>query len=82
MTDLFGLGYYAIDWLAMTLTFIAIYLLGNKSRLGFVLMSGGNCCWAVVGLLTGSLAMLIANLVFLVMNVRAWVKWTPVQTGT
>jgi len=44
MTDYLGL-----DWLAMVLTFSAIYLLGNKSRYGFVVMMIGNLCWAGIG---------------------------------
>ncbi|MEM9620290.1 MAG: PnuC protein [Pseudomonadota bacterium] len=74
MEDLL-LNYFAIDWLAMMLTFFAIYLLGNKSRHGFVLMMTGNGCWIVIGLLSSSLAMVVANTVFLVMNARAWLKW-------
>jgi hypothetical protein len=59
----------------MTFTFAAIYLLGNRSRAGFVTMMAGNACWMVVGVLTSSLAMVIANLVFLAMNARGWLRW-------
>src|SRR5262249_55016844 len=34
--------YLGLDWLAMTLTFTAIYLLGNKSRIAFAVMMIGN----------------------------------------
>ena len=37
MTD-----YLRLDWLAMVLTFSAIYLLGSKSRYGFFIMMAGN----------------------------------------
>jgi len=73
-----ALKYFGVDWLAMSLTFLAIYLLGNKSRNGFSLMMGGNACWVVIGLLSGSVAMVLANVVFLVMNLRAWLKWSTV----
>jgi hypothetical protein len=36
--------YLGLDWLAMGLTFAAIYLLGNKSRKGFIVMMIGNLC--------------------------------------
>ena len=74
------LAFYGIDWLAMLLTFIAIWLIGNKSRMGFVVMIAGNLCWIVVGILSGSSAMWIANLVFVVMNVRAILKWRETAT--
>ena len=41
--------YFGIDWLAMCLTFTAIYLLGNKSRYGFLIMMFGNLCWSAIG---------------------------------
>ena len=69
------LNYLGFDWAGMTFTFVAIYLLGNKSRYGFTIMICGNTCWVVVGVLSGSLAMLIANVVFALMNVRAWLNW-------
>jgi hypothetical protein len=67
--------YFGLDWLAMCLTFAAIYLLGNKNRLGFFAMMTGNFCWAAIGLWAHSYAMIIANLGFLSMNVRGYWKW-------
>jgi hypothetical protein len=72
--------YFGIDWLAMSLTFTAIYLLGNKSRKGFALMMVGNLCWSVIGVWAHSYAMIIANLGFFLMNVRAYIRWAP-STG-
>jgi hypothetical protein len=69
--------YLGIDWLAMCLTFSAIYLLGNKSRKGFVFMMLGNLCWSAIGLWAHSYAMVIANIGFFCMNVRAFMKWSP-----
>ena len=63
----------------MCLTFTAIYLLGNKSRLGFVVMMLGNLLWCFIGFWAESYAMLIANLGFFSMNVRGFVKWTAAQ---
>lgn len=67
--------YYGIDWLAMVLTFLAIWQIGNKNKMGFVLMMCGNASWIAVGCLTGSIAMVLANIIFFSMNVRALVKW-------
>ena len=70
-----ALQYYGVDWVAMSFTFVAIHLLGNKSRSGFATMMCGNTCWVVVGILTSSVAMIIANLVFFAMNARGWIRW-------
>jgi hypothetical protein len=68
--------YYGTDWLAMCLTFVALYMIGNKQRYGFILMICANGTWLVLGILTSSVALVIANLVFSVMNIRAFVKWS------
>ena len=73
--------YYGVDWIAMCLTFSAIYLLGNKSRLGFIVMMVGNLLWCCIGLWSESYAMIIANLGFFSMNVRGFVKWTAAQNS-
>lgn len=66
--------FYGVDWIAMVLTFLAIWQIGNKNKIGFILMICGNSSWVVVGYLTGSLAMVIANIIFLLMNIRAIIK--------
>ncbi|WP_062269317.1 hypothetical protein [Endozoicomonas arenosclerae] len=71
--------YYGIDWLAMTFTFLAIWQIGNKNRIGFVLMMTGNSCWIAMGFLTDSLAMIIANIIFFLMNLRAVIKWSAAE---
>jgi len=69
------LQHYGIDWLAMVLTFFAIYSLGNKKRYGFVIMMTGNACWVFLGLRFQSWGMVAANLIFLGMNVRGFFLW-------
>jgi hypothetical protein len=67
--------YHGIDWLAMCLTFVAIYLLGSKRRTGFVVMITGNMLWCAIGVWADSYAMVVANIGFLAMNVRGFAKW-------
>ncbi len=74
--------YFGVDWLAMCLTFSAIYLLGSKKRGGFLVMMTGNLCWSAIGLWAHSTPMLIANLGFFAMNVRGFVKWAPQIAGS
>jgi hypothetical protein len=74
--------YLGLDWLAMTLTFSAIYLLGNKTRYGFLVMMVGNACWTIIGLWAHSYGMVIANLGFFAMNVRGYVKWAKPAPST
>lgn len=83
MEQAFSLHYFGVDWAAMVFTFVAIYLLGNQSRSGFPVMMCGNSCWVVVGLLASSTAMVLANVVFFLMNLRGLLRWASSgnQTG-
>jgi len=67
--------YYGCDWLVMIFTFLATYQLGSKHRYGFITMMAANICWATLGILTGSIAMLIANIIIFCMNLRAYIRW-------
>jgi hypothetical protein len=70
------LKYYTLDWVAMALSLLAVYLLGNKNKLGFVSFSIANTVWIVLGFfLMNSLGIAIGNMVFLVMNIRGFLSW-------
>ena len=67
--------HYGVDWVAMFLTLIALYRLGNKKRDGFLYGLASNVAWAAFGVLVFSVANVLANVIFLVMNVRGYRKW-------
>jgi hypothetical protein len=70
------LKYYGLDWLAMALSLLAVYLLGNKNRIGFVSFVTANTLWVYLGIaLIGSYGIAVGNFVFLIMNVRGFLKW-------
>lgn len=74
MTDLFK--YYGLDWLAMILSVIAMILLGNKVKWGFISFMLANVTWILLGLfLLNSYAIVIGNVIFLVTNTRGFIKW-------
>lgn len=76
LTDIPISIYYGVDWLAMALTLVAIYFIGNKAKSGFLLMILGNMAWIALGFLSQSLAMILANVLFAAMNMRAIYLWT------
>jgi nicotinamide riboside transporter PnuC len=67
--------FYGLDWIAMSLSLLAVYLLGNRNKLGFVSFIISNAIWVYVGYLTGSYAIAIGNFIFLLMNLRGWIRW-------
>jgi hypothetical protein len=70
------LKYYTLDWLAMALSLLAVYLLGNKNKMGFISFSIANTIWVFLGFfLMNSLGIAIGNIVFLIMNIRGFITW-------
>ena len=74
MIDL--LNYYGLDWAAMLLSVAAMVLIGNKNKYGFVAFLLANLVWITVGAtLMHSYGIVIGNAVFLVTNLRGFLKW-------
>ncbi len=67
--------YYGIDWLATVCGVSAVYLLGNKNKLGFILFMMASLSWAIVGLLVGSWAMILGSSTFFVLHMRGFLNW-------
>jgi hypothetical protein len=68
--------YWGLDWTAMSLSLLGVFLLGNKRRLGFIIIAGANIIWVVLGsFLMGSAGIAIGNVVFLIMNIRGYFRW-------
>jgi nicotinamide riboside transporter PnuC len=74
MTDLV-LKYYGVDWLEMIMSFLFVYYIGNKKRYGFIFGIVANLAWMTFGFMTGSIANIIANFVFIAPNLRGYIKW-------
>lgn len=80
MADIFR--FYGLDWLAMGLSVVAMGLLGNRIKWGFVAFLGANVSWILLGtLLLHSPAIILGNTLFLIANARGFIKWnTPVAS--
>lgn len=68
-------NYYGVDWAAMILMFLSMYYLGNRNRIGFVYGIGSNICWFIFGIMAGSLADPLAQIVVAGISIRGWWKW-------
>lgn len=68
--------YYGIDWLLFALVVLHLWLLGNRKKEAFLYALVANTCGLTLGVLIGSVATILMNVVFMVMNVRAYIKWS------
>ena len=71
--------YYCIDWTAMVLNALSIYLLGKRRKLGFSLGVLANIAWIVFAVLARSVATVVACSIFVCLNARGWWNWTKGQ---
>lgn len=68
--------YFGLDWLAMGLSLLAVYLLGNKNRWGFISFIVANFIWLYVGMfMMQSYGIALGNFVFLILNTRGLYEW-------
>jgi len=75
-TPLFGL-----DWGAMIFSLLALYLIGRRNRVGFLSFIAANVCWVSIGWLTMSLAIMVGNIIFLILNLRGYRNWLNADSG-
>lgn len=69
-------NYYGTDWLGMFFGCMCIYLLGSKSRWGFIAGIMANIAWFAFGILTSSIPDLIMQCIVVVMHVRGFLHWS------
>lgn len=77
------LKYNGLDWLAMALSLLSVYLMGNKNRIGFISYMLANALWIYLGTFKmQSFGISIGNVFFLLMNLRGFLKWKNAQDET
>ncbi|MDH4461313.1 MAG: nicotinamide mononucleotide transporter [Flectobacillus sp.] len=80
--DIF-LKYYGLDWLAMASSLLAVYLIGNKNRIGFISYILANALWIYLGVFKmQSFGISVGNVFFLMMNLRGFLKWKKDKNNT
>ena len=67
--------YYYSDWIAFMMTIFWIYYNGEKKKVAFLFAILSSISWLIMGYLTHSIASIIANATFIVLNIHALNKW-------
>jgi hypothetical protein len=67
--------YYGLDWAAILLSFFSLNALKNKQVIGFVYGALGCMCALILSILIGSIPMIVANIIFVVMQCRGYLAW-------
>ena len=69
------LQYYGIDWFATACGLMAVALLGNKNKVGFLVFMMASASWITFGIIAGSYAIIAGSAIFFVMHLRGFLKW-------
>jgi len=65
-----------MDWIALALTLLGLWLVGSKKPTGFLVGGAGNMIWILWGMIdSGSLPIILTNVAILFLNMRAWIRW-------
>ena len=67
--------FFYIDWVATICSLVAAYCIGNQQRNGFLLFMFANIAWIGVGALGHSVAIIIGNVLFFLLNLRGYRRW-------
>jgi nicotinamide riboside transporter PnuC len=74
MQELFT-QYYGLDWLAMIMSLLSMYYIGNKKRIGLVFGLIAGITWVAVNILINLMPGLLLNIILITLNIRAYIKW-------
>jgi len=75
------LKYYGADWIGMVLILLSIYYVGKQRRCGFIYGVFGCSAWLAFGLMTESVASVLANSTYMVLNFNGYRKWKAKAPG-
>lgn len=67
--------FYGIDWVATIAGLTGVYLIGSKNRFGFLIMMMASTSWFTVGVIIGSLPLMLGSIVFFCLHMRGWINW-------
>ena len=67
--------YYGFDYLAAICDIIAMVLLGNKNKFGFLLYLGASSSAIVFAILAKSPPIIVTNIVMIFINLRGFLRW-------
>lgn len=67
--------FYGADWLAMLFTMLQLHLLGCKKLNGFKFGIISNFFWMIFAIQVGSIANVLANCIFLCINLKGLRSW-------
>jgi len=73
---------FGLDWIAIGLALIALLRIGGGHRDGFLAFIFSNLTGILTAFMIGNLAIAVGNSIFLIANLRGYLKWKHQQAPT
>jgi len=64
-----------LDWIAVILGIIGMYLLSQKNKYGFIIHAIMCFLWSIVGYDTGIYGLLSSSIIFFILNILCFLRW-------
>lgn len=64
-----------LDWVAALFEISGLWIIGNKKKFGFLLLTGCSISWIILGLMNHLYGLSVAALVCFVIHVRNYIRW-------
>jgi len=69
-----------LSWIAGGIELLAIWVVGNKNKWGFVIHLVGGSLWTYIGITNPEVrGLLVVTLPALVINIRNFIKWKKTE---
>jgi hypothetical protein len=65
-----------MDWVGTAFTLSGLWLIGSKKRTGFLVSIIGCIFGTVFGLEHSILSIAVVNIIFILLNIRGWSRWS------
>lgn len=69
------LKFHGTDWVGMMFGLLSAYYIAKHRRWGFIFAAIGGLGWMAFGFITQSIPSIVANVLFIAINVRGFVRW-------
>ena len=68
-------NYYGLDWLAMVLGFLGMWLLGKKLKVAFLFTAAAMIAGFLASILANQYGFIVSNAVLFTIAVRNYILW-------
>lgn len=71
--------YYFLDWLALITSFLSVYLIGEKKKVGFFFGIIAHSSWLSFNVLVDTMPGIVANFFLILLQIKGLYQWNRAE---